>query len=154
MMACNFITKMLQHRCFPMKFPKILRKPILKNISERLLLKKYREIACETACYVSPKTCSQTVQIFRLATKKSKTYLGLCQTLVMELFCKKQLINFAKRYLPKQSSICVLMKGCSENFQQIYRRTPKPKCDKVSLHRYSPVNLLRISGTSFYKNTY
>ena len=114
-----------------MKFPKILRKPILKNISERLLLKKDREIACETAYYVPPKTCSQKAQIFRLATKKSKTYLAFCQTLVMELFYKKQLINFAKRYLPKQSSICVLIKGCSENFQQIYRKTPKPNVIKL-----------------------
>ena len=36
---CNFIKKRLQHRCFPMKFAKFLRIPILKNICERLLLK-------------------------------------------------------------------------------------------------------------------
>ena len=36
--ACNFIKKILQHRCFPMKFAKFLRTPILKNIFERLLL--------------------------------------------------------------------------------------------------------------------
>ena len=35
--ACNFIKKKLQHRCFPMKFAKLLRTPILKNICERLL---------------------------------------------------------------------------------------------------------------------
>ena len=34
--ACNFITKKLQHRCFPVKFAKFLRKPMLKNICERL----------------------------------------------------------------------------------------------------------------------
>ena len=97
----------------------------------RTTASKEREIACETAYYVSPKTCSQKVQIFRLATKKSKTYLGFCQTLVMELLYKKQLTNFAKRYLPKHSSICVLIKGCSENFQQIYRKTPKPNVIKL-----------------------
>ena len=33
-----FIKKILQHRCFPMKYVKFLRTPILKNICERLLL--------------------------------------------------------------------------------------------------------------------
>ena len=36
--ACNFIKKRLQHGCFPVKFAKFLRAPILKNIYERLLL--------------------------------------------------------------------------------------------------------------------
>ena len=38
MKACNFIKKRLQRRCFPVKFAKFLRTPILKNICERLLL--------------------------------------------------------------------------------------------------------------------
>ena len=36
--ACDFIEKRLQHRCFPVKFAKYLRRPILKNICKRLLL--------------------------------------------------------------------------------------------------------------------
>ena len=36
--ACNFITKKVKHRCFPVKFTKFLRIPILNNISKRLLL--------------------------------------------------------------------------------------------------------------------
>ena len=36
--ACNVIKKKLLHRCFPLKFEKFLRKSILKNIFERLLL--------------------------------------------------------------------------------------------------------------------
>ena len=32
--ACNFIKKRLQHRCFPLKFAKFLRTPILKNICD------------------------------------------------------------------------------------------------------------------------
>ena len=36
--TCNFIKKRIQHRCFPGKFAKFLRTPILKNIGERLLL--------------------------------------------------------------------------------------------------------------------
>ena len=34
----NFIKKRLQHRCFPVKFCKFLKAPILKNTFERLLL--------------------------------------------------------------------------------------------------------------------
>ena len=34
----NFIKKRLQHRCFPVKFAKLLRTHISKNIYERLLL--------------------------------------------------------------------------------------------------------------------
>ena len=32
----NFVKKILQHWCFPMKYAKMLRTPILKNICERL----------------------------------------------------------------------------------------------------------------------
>ena len=35
--AYKFIKKRHQHRCFPVKFAKFLRAPILKNICERLL---------------------------------------------------------------------------------------------------------------------
>ena len=40
--------------------------------------------------------------------------------------------------LQKQPPRGVLRKRCSENMQQIYRRTPMPKCDfnKVALHLY------------------
>ena len=33
---CNFILEKLQHKCFPVKFEKFLRMPILKNICKRL----------------------------------------------------------------------------------------------------------------------
>ena len=51
-----------------------------------------------------------------------------------------------------------LQKGCSENMQQIYRRTPMPKCDfnkvaKQLRHECSPVNLLHIFRTPFLKNS-
>ena len=36
--AWDFIKKILQHWCFPTKFAKFLRTPILKNICERLFL--------------------------------------------------------------------------------------------------------------------
>ena len=49
----------------------------------------------------------------------------------------------------------VLQKSCSENIQQVYRRTPMPKCDfnKLLRHGGSLVNLLHIFRTTFPKNT-
>ena len=38
--ARHFIKNRLQHRCFSVSIAKFLRKPILKNISERQLLTK------------------------------------------------------------------------------------------------------------------
>ena len=52
----------------------------------------------------------------------------------------------------------VLRKRCAENMQQIYRRTPMPKCDfykvaEITLrHGCSPVNLLHIFRTLFPRN--
>ena len=45
---------------------------------------------------------------------------------------------FVATKVQKQPSIDVLIKRCSENMQQIYRRTPTPKCDfnKVANHLY------------------
>ena len=37
-MTCKLFNKILQHRCFPVKFATLLRTPILKSICERLLL--------------------------------------------------------------------------------------------------------------------
>ena len=55
----------------------------------------------------------------------------------------------------KQSSRGVLSKRYSENMQQIYWRTPMPKCGfEIALrHGCSPVNLLHIFRTPFLKNT-
>ena len=53
----------------------------------------------------------------------------------------------------------VLIKRCSENMQQIYKRTPMPKCDsnfiEITLRDVcSPVNLLYVVfRTPFSKNT-
>ena len=58
----------------------------------------------------------------------------------------------------KQLSRGVLRKRCSENMDDIYRRTPMSKCDfnKVSLKLLAWVfscNLLYIFRTTFYKTT-
>ena len=67
--------------------------------------------------------------------------------------------TLSSRYYQKQPSRCVLRKRCSENIQQIYRRTPMPKYDfnTVALQPYwkrtllwcSPVNLLHIFRKPF-----
>ena len=71
--------------------------------------------------------------------------------LVHEL--KKESKELQKQPTPPPTA--VLIKGCSENMQQMCRRTPMPKCDfnKVAeqkitpLHGCSPVNLLHIFRT-------
>ena len=60
----------------------------------------------------------------------------------------------------KQPSRGFLRKSCSENMQEIYRRTPMPKCDFIKFIEItlqlgcSPVNLLHTFRTLFHKNTY
>ena len=56
------------------------------------------------------------------------------------------------RLLQKQLPRGVLSKTCSENMQQIDRRTPIPKCNFTLRHGSSPVNLLHILRTPFSKN--
>ena len=57
----------------------------------------------------------------------------------------------------KQPSRGVVKEKCTENMQQLYRRTPMPKCDFNNIiklwHGRSPVSLLHIFRTLFLKNT-
>ena len=61
---------------------------------------------------------------------------------MQKIFIKIQLAPISKSYLKfkhqTQPFRVVLSKRCSENMQQIYRRTPRPKCDfnKVALQPY------------------
>ena len=43
--ACNFIKKRLQHRCFPVKFAKLLRTPFFTEHIRWLLLEIYNELS-------------------------------------------------------------------------------------------------------------
>ena len=92
----------------------------------------------------------------------------LTKTSMLKMFATFRLL------VQKQSPRGVPTKTCSENMQQIYRRTPMPMCDfnKVALHVYwnqtsawvssfikiilrhvcSPVKLLHIFRTPFLKN--
>ena len=62
-------------------------------------------------------------------------------------------------FFQKQPFRGVLIKRCFENIQQVYRKTPIPKCDfnkvaKQLRHGCSAVNLLHIFRTPFPKNTF
>ena len=62
----------------------------------------------------------------------------------------------SNNYLQKQPPRGVLKKMCSEKMQQIYRRTPMPKCNFIEIalwHGCSPVNLLHSFRTPFPRNT-
>ena len=55
----------------------------------------------------------------------------------------------------KQPSLGVLIKRCSGNMQQIYRRTPMTKCDfNKGASVGCSVNLLHVFRTPFYKYIY
>ena len=61
-------------------------------------------------------------------------------------------------YIQKQPARCVFRKRCSENIQQIYRRTPMPKCDfnKVAKQLYSNRTLAWVFSCKFaayFQNT-
>ena len=74
-------------------------------------------------------------------------------------------VTVPKNTIQKQPPRGVFRQRCSENMQQIYRRTPKPKCDfnkvakqnkfiEITLwHGCSLINLLHIFRTPFTKNT-
>ena len=81
--------------------------------------------------------------------------------------CDWFVVNLVCRFdcnIQVQQSTGVLRKRCSENIQQIYRRSPMPKCEQLE-HKVEqlywdrtsawviPVNLLYIFRTPFPKNT-
>ena len=84
----------------------------------------------------------------------------------VSVYCKECPFLLIQKQPPRGTT----WKRCSENMQQIYRRTPMSKCDfnKVALqdwkmlcnfieialrHGCSPANLLHIFRTTFPKNT-
>ena len=113
---------------------------------------------------------------YQVAIAQSGSYLALLNPLCvckrlrkiscLRIFKNKKLnaITFRsiveQRYqFQKQPLRGVPKKRCSENMQQIYRRTPMPKCDfrqlsEIALrHGCSPKNLLHIFRTPILQNT-
>ena len=87
-------------------------------------------------------------------------FLWVSQVLKSFFMTINSFYNFKFRQQPFRD---VLKKRCSENMQQIYKRTPMPKCVSTKLqsnfieiilrHGCSPVNLLHVFRTTFPKNT-
>ena len=73
--------------------------------------------------------------IFTLHFAKSKLMTGSILVLNVQ---EKSFISPSRYISHKQPSRGVLRKRCSENKQQIYRRTPMSKCDsnRVALHLF------------------
>ena len=95
----------------------------------------------------SPFLKGTTTQVF--FGECCEIFKKISERLLLEDFA---LIEQAQCSLQKQLSVSVFMKMCSENTQQIYRRTPMPKCDFIP-QACSPVNLLLIFRKAFPKTT-
>ena len=96
--------------------------------------------------------CDQIHSILRICShllKKSfmENFIFLCRFYINEK--QKDCVSLALTDNLKQPPRCVLSKRCSENMQQIYRRTPMPKCDfnKVAEHLFLRITL----GGCFWK---
>ena len=86
LLARSFILKRLQHRCFPKNIANFLRRPILNNISERLLLfdcscqitHQYKQSQILTnlnfLCFGSVFICLQTTYACNSQNKKNAYY--------------------------------------------------------------------------------
>ena len=90
----------------------------------------------------NPRKWSKTLNV--------RAYLGLCQTPLIDLcffcFCFLFFCFFSCTIVNQnQPSRCVLRKKCSENMQQIHRRTRMPKSDfntvTLQLNKQIPNNM-------------
>ena len=79
--ACNFVKKRLQHSCFPVKFVKSLKTPILKNVCERLLLISFNPFV-PTASFLYPLKTSENLTVFWCIQR-----LVLSSLLFLSIFC-------------------------------------------------------------------
>ena len=74
--------------------------------------------------------------------------------MIMKNMCFKQLLNSIQLastlIIQNQPSRVVLRKRCSKNMQQIYRRTPMPKCDfKVTFQNTFPQEHIRTAASEY-----
>ena len=107
--ACKFIEKRLEHRCFPLLVRKFLRTPILKNISEWLLLiilliqqfvfgclftimKKNNDLSVKKI-FIEIRLCNRMTYVFKGHVKIVKIYMvkfnvSVLNRLKTMFFCK------------------------------------------------------------------
>ena len=88
--ASNFITKRLQHRCFPVNIAKFLKTSILKGICERLLLN-----------IIDSKWKKSWRKQRRIQRRESETYSEPSETSKMKLFAKNSWLYLTVDYFWK-----------------------------------------------------
>ena len=92
--GCNFINQKLHQKCFPVKFTKFLRTPILKIICERVLLGNTHNI---TLSHAIPQKCFQKNKLKPL--NYSGIFKGSISNLVSLRFLKIRLIQKIFKYI-------------------------------------------------------
>ena len=131
----HLLKKILCHRCFPENFERFPRTSFLQNTPRRLLV------------YIN--FLLKDTQIYLLFINHAALFRKVFLCFIFQPgSCVNSFLESQKQP-PRR----VLKKGSSKNMQQIYRRTPMPKCDFALWQRFSPVNLLHIFRTTFPWNT-
>ena len=106
--ASNFIKKTLQHRCFPRKFEKLLRTPILTNISEHLV----NYFLKRTMIWYGPNSYDDH-------SRSSYSRL-FCKRLLWETLQKSQKSTCAGLFILTQFQALGLLNIVKKGLQQIY----------------------------------
>ena len=137
---CNFIEITLRHGYSPANLLHIFRTPVPKNTFGGLLLCLYHVTLAlranlnsipleiknwiqENAMKISCKLVF--ISLFKVNDGNTRTTCGICSKLIL-----KDLSFQNERFkLPEKTFHMCSLKKCFENMQQIYRRTPMPKCD-------------------------
>ena len=88
--TCNIIKKRLQRRCFPVNAPKFLRKPILNNICERLLLNRIWKRCWKYECEWPKKDLAAEEVAFKfLKTFMNILWISVLNNTAIALTCSK-----------------------------------------------------------------
>ena len=99
---------------------KVVNDQTLQNPEARSIRDIFR--VCETPML---KLCAKKVnKLYPLTFSAKSSIMGVWQGVPNTRLTNASIISHQK-----QPSRCVLMKRCSENMRQIYRRTPTPKYD-------------------------
>ena len=93
-----------------------------------------------------------------LMTRMTRTVIGL-SSWMKRCFHVSAILHSWLKNVQKQPFRGVLLKRCSENMQQIYRRTPMPKCNfnKVALQLYwnrTSVWVFSCKFAAYFQNTF
>ena len=124
-LLCNFVEVTLWHGCSPANLLHIFRIPLLENTSGWLLLSgQYSHVIPSENIR---KVCISMLMGYKMGVLAiyglNKENIKFVLVEFLHKICQKHF------FFLEQFSIGVLIKRCSENMQQIYRRATMPKCD-------------------------